>query len=98
VGAGQTPDAVAYALGLAIAALVLVRRRWPLAVLLASSAALQIYYLSGYTSTYPAVPLSVALATAWAGHRRWSLLVAAWYVIGRSPTPSPSFQKPRERR
>jgi class 3 adenylate cyclase len=52
-------------------------------VLLASSATLQVYYLSQYTSTYPAVPLSVALATAWAaGHRRWSLLVAAWYVIG----------------
>ncbi|HEY4728072.1 MAG TPA: adenylate/guanylate cyclase domain-containing protein, partial [Actinomycetes bacterium] len=32
---------------------------------------------------FPAVSLSVALATAWAaGHRRWSLLVAAWYVIG----------------
>jgi hypothetical protein len=27
-------------------------------------------------------PLSVALATAWAArHRRWSLLVAAWFVI-----------------
>ena len=39
--------------------------------------------MANYTSTYPAVPLSVALATAWAaGHRRWSLLVAAWYVIG----------------
>jgi class 3 adenylate cyclase len=68
---------------LTIAALALVRRRWPLAVLLAASAALPISYRSLYTSTYPAVPLSVALATAWAaGHRRWSLLVAAWYVIG----------------
>jgi class 3 adenylate cyclase len=82
-GPGKQPDAFAYALGLIIAALALARRRWPLAVLLASSAALQIYYLANYTSTYPAVPLSVALATAWAaGHRRWSLLVAAWYVIG----------------
>jgi hypothetical protein len=74
---GARPDAVAYACGLTIAALALVRRRWPLAVLLASAATLQIY-VSNYTSTYPAVPLSVALATAWAaGHRRWSLLVAA---------------------
>jgi class 3 adenylate cyclase len=80
---GARPDAFAYACGLIIAALALARRRWPLAVLLASSATLQVYYLSGYTSIYPAVPLSVALATAWAaGHRRWSLLVAAWYVIG----------------
>jgi class 3 adenylate cyclase len=80
---GARPDAVAYALGLTIAGLALVRRRWPLGVLLASVATLQVYYLSQYTSIYPAVPLSVALATAWAaGHRRWSLLVAAWYVLG----------------
>jgi class 3 adenylate cyclase len=82
-GPGARPDVFAYALGLIIAALTLARRRWPLAVLLASAATLQLYYLSNYTSTYPAVPLSVALATAWAaGHRRWSLLVAAWYVTG----------------
>jgi class 3 adenylate cyclase len=82
-GPGKPPDALAYACGLIIAALALARRRWPLAVLLASAATLQVYYLSAYTSTYPAVPLSVALATAWAaGHRRWSLLVAAFYILG----------------
>jgi class 3 adenylate cyclase len=82
-GPGKPPDAFAYTLGLIIAALALARRRWPLGVLLASVATLQVYYLSNYTSTYPAVPLSVALATAWAaGHRRWSLLAAALYVIG----------------
>jgi class 3 adenylate cyclase len=82
-GPGARPDALAYAFGLTIAALALARRRWPLAVLLASVATLQVYYLSDYTSISPAVPLSVALATAWAaGHRRWSLLVAAWYVLG----------------
>jgi class 3 adenylate cyclase len=78
---GAQPDALAYACGLIIAALALARRRWPLAVLLASAAALQLY-VANYTSTYRAIPLSVALATAWAaGHRRWSLLVAAWFVI-----------------
>jgi class 3 adenylate cyclase len=62
--------------------LALARRRWPLGVLLASAAALQVY-VANYTSTYRAIPLSVALATAWAaGHRRWSLLVAAWYILG----------------
>jgi class 3 adenylate cyclase len=82
-GPGKPPDALAYACGLTIAALALARRRWPLAVLLASAATLQVYYLSAYTSTYPAVPLSVALATAWAaGHRRWSLVVAAFYILG----------------
>jgi hypothetical protein len=44
---GRPPDAVAYALGLTIAALVLIRRRWPVAVLAASAAALQLYYLFG---------------------------------------------------
>jgi class 3 adenylate cyclase len=79
---GARPDAVAYACGLTIAALALARRRWPLAVLLASAATLQVY-VANYTSTYRAIPLSVALATAWAaGHRRWSLLIAAWFVIG----------------
>jgi class 3 adenylate cyclase len=79
---GAHPDAVAYACGLTIAALALARRRWPLGVLLASAATLQLY-VANYTSTYRAIPLSVALATAWAaGHRRWSLLIAAWFVIG----------------
>jgi class 3 adenylate cyclase len=78
---GARPDALAYAYGLTIAALALARRRWPLGVLLASAATLQLY-VANYTSTYRAIPLSVALATAWAaGHRRWSLLVAAWFVI-----------------
>jgi hypothetical protein len=45
-GPGARPDAVAYACGLTIAALALARRRWPLAVLLASAATLQVYYLT----------------------------------------------------
>jgi class 3 adenylate cyclase len=61
--------------------LVLIRRRWPVAVLVASAATLQLYYLLDYAGIRPAVPLSVALATAWAaGHPRWSLLVAAWFT------------------
>jgi class 3 adenylate cyclase len=51
------------------------------AVLVASAATLQLYYLLDYAGIRPAVPLSVALATAWAaGHPRWSLLVAAWFT------------------
>jgi len=76
-------DVFAYALGLMIAALVLVRRRWPVAVLVASAAILHVYYLLDYPGILPAVPLAVALAGAWAaGHVRWSLLVAAWFVGG----------------
>jgi class 3 adenylate cyclase len=78
---GRRPDALAYVLGLTIAALVLARRRWPVAVLVASAAILQVYYLLGYAGIRPAVPLAVALATAWAaGHPRWSLLVAVWFT------------------
>ena len=78
---GARREAAAYLLGWTIAALVLVRRRWPLAVLLASAVILQLYYQLDYPGIYPAVPLSVALATAWAaGHRRWSLLVAGLFV------------------
>jgi len=77
---GRRPDALAYLLGLTIAGLVLVRRRWPVAVLVVSAAALQLYYVLDYAGIRPAVPLSVALATAWAaGHPRWSLAVAAWF-------------------
>jgi class 3 adenylate cyclase len=78
---GDSPDVLAYALGLTIAALVLVRRRWPVAVLLVSAATVQVYYLLDYPGIRPAVPLAVALATAWAaGHQRWSFLVVAWFV------------------
>src|SRR5215211_4048273 len=78
---GARHDPAAYVLGWTIAALVLVRRRWPLAVLLASAIILQLYYELDYPGIYPAVPLSIALATAWAaGHRLWSLLVAGLFV------------------
>jgi hypothetical protein len=81
---GERPvDVFAYALGLMLAALVLVRRRWPVAVLVASAAILHLYYLLDYPGILPAVPLAVALAGAWAaGHLRWSLLLAAWFVVG----------------
>jgi class 3 adenylate cyclase len=78
---GREPDALAYALGWTIAALALVRRRWPLAVLLASAATLQVYNQFPNPGLFAAVPPSVALATAWAaGHRGWALAVAAWFA------------------
>ena len=58
---GADPDALAHGLVLTIAALVLVRRRWPVAVLLASAAILQAAHKPfDYPGLFPAVPLSVA--------------------------------------
>jgi class 3 adenylate cyclase len=81
---GRSPDAYAYLLGPTLGALALVRRRWPLAVLLVSAATLYVYNLTDYPGLFSAVPLSVALATAWAaGYRGWALAVVAWF--GLSP-------------
>ena len=81
---GRSPDAYAYLLGPTLGALALVRRRWPLAVLLVSAATLFVYNLTDYPGLFSAVPLSVALATAWAaGYRGWALAVVAWF--GLSP-------------
>ena len=77
---GDPPDAFAHGLGLSIAALSLLRRRWPLAILLLSAATLSFYNWFDYPGLFSAVPLSVALATAWAaGHRGWALAVVAWF-------------------
>jgi class 3 adenylate cyclase len=76
---GEPPDALAYGLGLLIAALSLARRRWPLAVLLASAGTLFFYNQFDYPGLFSAVPLSVALATCWAaGRRGWALAIAVW--------------------
>jgi class 3 adenylate cyclase len=80
---GRSPDVYAYLLGPTLGALSLARRRWPLAVLLASAACLFIYNQFAYPGLFSAVPLSVALATAWAaGYRLWVLAVVAWFGGG----------------
>jgi adenylate cyclase len=63
--------------------LLLARRRWPVGVLVASFATLQLYYILEYPGISAAVPLAVALYTAGAaGHLRWALLVAAVAIGG----------------
>jgi adenylate cyclase len=80
---GQAPGTAAYALGPAIGAVTLFRRRWPLAVLLASAAVLAFYNQFDNPGLFSAIPLSVALATAWAaGHRGWALAIVAWFGGG----------------
>jgi class 3 adenylate cyclase len=79
---GREPDALAYALAPIIGALSLLRRRWPLAVLLASAAALFLYNQFPFPGLFSSVPLSVALVTAWAaGRRGWALAVVAWFGL-----------------
>jgi class 3 adenylate cyclase len=79
----RPPDLLAYALGWTIAALLLARRRRPLIVLAASVAALQLYYVLDYPGISAALPLAVALYTAGAaGHLRWALVIAGWFVAG----------------
>ncbi|HYT26651.1 MAG TPA: histidine kinase, partial [Actinomycetota bacterium] len=57
------------------------RRRWPLGVLLASTAILFVYYSLDYPGVSPAFPLAVALYTAAvAGYFRWGLLITAFYM------------------
>jgi adenylate cyclase len=49
-------------------------------VLLASAASVFVYNQFDYPGLFSSVPLSVALATAWAaGHRGWALAVVAWF-------------------
>jgi hypothetical protein len=79
----RPPDLLAYTLGWTIAALLLARRRRPLAVVAASFVALQAYYVLDYPGISAAVPLAVALYSAGAaGHLRWVLVIAGWFVAG----------------
>lgn len=79
-GVERAPDPVAYLLGLAIGAVLVVRRRRPLAVLAATAALLFTYYALGYPGFEPALPLAVALYTAAAaGHPWWAAAVAAFF-------------------
>ena len=62
-------------------------------MLLASAATLLFYNRFDYPGLFSAVPLSVALATAWAaGRRGWALPVAAWF--GGTPLDLPGRGRP----
>jgi signal transduction histidine kinase len=79
----RPPDALANLLAVSIGVPLLVRRRWPLGVLLVSSGVLLLYYSLGYPGVSPAVPLGVALYTAGAaGHLRWGLVGTVVFIAG----------------
>jgi signal transduction histidine kinase len=71
------PGPQAYVIAVLIAALLPLRRRAPLGVLLASVALLVVYHALGNPGITPVVPLAVPLyATAVAGHLRWAVSAA----------------------
>jgi hypothetical protein len=77
----RPPNALAYALGAAIGAASLARRRWPLGVLLASTVLLLLYYSLNFPGIPPAIALSVALYTAVeAGYLRWGVAITVFFL------------------
>ena len=62
--ASRSPDVLAYLLGTSLAALLLLRRRWPLGVLVASIGVLAVYYGLDYEAFSAAVPLAAAAYAA----------------------------------
>lgn len=87
----RSPDLGAYMLGPLLAGLLLVRRRWPLQVLLASTGAVLVYHVLDYPAVGLVPPIAVALYTAALyGYARWALVIGAgpmlvgnaWRVLG----------------
>jgi Stage II sporulation protein E (SpoIIE) len=90
---GRRPDALAYGLAGMIGALLLVRRRFPALVLLATILVMQIYYSLGYPGFFPGIPIAAALFTAAVtGHMRVAVIVVAFCVI--TPIIWRSFVEP----
>jgi signal transduction histidine kinase len=78
----RPPDPAAYLLGIAVGALLLARRRFPVAVLIGSVGALFVYYGLDYPAFSPAVPLAVAAyAAVVAGHLVATALLLAGIVL-----------------
>ena len=79
----REPDAIAYALGALIAALLFLRRRWPVAVLVGSAVIFVVYSNLDYPGFVPAIPLAAALYFASAARGPgWPIGVAAVWVVG----------------
>ena len=78
----RSPDPLAYLLGIAVGALLLARRRFPVIVLIGSVGALFIYYGLDYPAFSPAVPLAVAAYSAvMAGHLIATALLLTGIVL-----------------
>jgi membrane-associated protein len=77
----RPPDVLAYGLGVAGAVVLLVRRRWPVAVLGATLAVSVAYHLLGYPAGPPNLPVLVAVyATAATGRLTVALLAGGAFT------------------
>jgi signal transduction histidine kinase len=80
--ATRSPDALAYLLGAGMAALLLLRRRWPLGVLVASVGLLSLYFGFDYPGFSVAVPLAVpAYSAAVAGRGAPAAVMLGAFVL-----------------
>jgi membrane-associated protein len=78
----RPPDVLAYGLGVAGAAVLLARRRWPVAVLGATLAVSLAYHLVGYPAGPPNLAVLVAVYTAAAAGRLLLALLAGGAFTG----------------
>lgn len=82
IGGGDLPPAVAYGFATALGLLMLVRRRWPLTVLLLTAVLLIAYYVADLPVIGLAVPAAAALYSAAVFDRtRWAVGTAAALVV-----------------
>ncbi|MFD1152036.1 ATP-binding protein [Saccharothrix hoggarensis] len=74
VGDTAAPHPAAYAFALVLGALMVVRRRWPVGTLVATTAVLLLYYTSAFPPVGLAVPVGAALySAAEQGRLRWAV-------------------------
>jgi signal transduction histidine kinase len=79
----RSPDALAFALGAAMGAVLLARRRWPFGVLVATGLLLLLYHVLGYPGLPLALLLAAALYTATvSGRLRATIVFCAVAVFG----------------
>jgi signal transduction histidine kinase len=79
--AEAAPDAFGYGIALSMAAALLVRRRWPLAVLLWMLPTWFVYHVNGYVDGAPGPAVWVALYSGAAAERRRGVFLAAALLL-----------------
>ncbi|MFE2756290.1 sensor histidine kinase [Actinosynnema sp. NPDC059335] len=82
IGDTSPPDPVAYALAVVLGGVMLVRRRWPVGTLLATTGVLLAYYTTSFPPVGLAVPVAAALySAAERGRVRWAVGVSVALLV-----------------